>query len=339
MKSENKTKPRFERENYEGAFRSTLCLGCGHDQISKHIITAFYEAQVDPFLVAKMSGIGCSSKTPSYFLKQAKGFNGIHGRMACLATGVKSANRNLKVLGVSGDGDTGSIGLGSFLHSIRQNIPMLYIMENNGVYGLTKGQFSVTAMKESQLKKRKENSLENLDLCDLALSAGCGFVARSFSGDAKQLTALIKLALSYKGFAFIDVISPCVAYGNEKDFAHSFSFMKERKWPLHELDILFEEELRETRDQDSFSLPLPDGSFMILKKIENHNPSKKDQAQAVLREKLVKEGKRIIPTGLIYYEEKEDFFDRHQLTKTALVDTEDKAPQSKVLDHILQHYS
>ena len=332
---------KFNRENYEGAFPSTLCLGCGHDQISKHIIEAFYQAQVNPFSIAKMSGIGCSSKTPSYFLKQAKGFNGIHGRMACLATGVKIANKNLKVLGISGDGDTGSIGLGSFLHTIRQNIPMIYIMENNGVYGLTKGQFSATAQKNSSLKKRKQNLLESLDLCELALSAGCGFVARSFSGDAKQLVSLLKLALSYSGFAFIDVISPCVAYGNEKDFAHSFSFMKERKWPLHEIDILFEDtnpiekESSKLSSEESITIPLPNGASLILKKLQNHDPTKKEQSQNVLR----KTGeKNTLPTGLIYYEEKEDFFKQADLSETALVKLNKKSPEPRILDQILEHY-
>lgn len=330
----------FKKENYEGAFPSTLCLGCGHDQISKHIISAFYQAQVDPFSIAKVSGIGCSSKTPSYFLKQAKGFNGIHGRMACLATGVKIANKNLKVLGVSGDGDTGSIGLGSFLHTVRQNIPMIYIVENNGVYGLTKGQFSATAQKNSRLKKRNQNLLESLDLCSLALSAGCGFVARSFSGDGKQLASLLKLALSYSGFSFIDVISPCVAYGNEKHFAHSFSFMKDRKWPLHEIDILFEEEAdpndkQVAENQDSISIPLPDGSSLILKKLQDHDPAKKEQAQAVLRKT---EKGNILPTGLIYYKEREDFFKQADMTETALVDVDKKAPEPEVLDQILQNY-
>ena len=324
---------KFNRESYEGAFPSTLCLGCGHDQISKHIIEAFYQAQVNPFLIAKMSGIGCSSKTPSYFLKQAKGFNGIHGRMACLATGVKSANKNLKVLGVSGDGDTGSIGLGSFLHTIRQNIPMVYIMENNGVYGLTKGQFSATAQKKSALKKRKENLLESLDLCELALSAGCGFVARSFSGDGKQLVSLLKLALSYSGFAFIDVISPCVAYGNEKDFAHSFSFMKEKAGPLHEIDLLFEEQTPQISEEDTIIISLPNGSSMVLKKLQNHDPTNKAQAQSVLKEKG-----GTLPTGLIYYEEKEDFFKQAEMTETALVDIDRKSPDSKVLDQILERY-
>jgi len=282
---------------------------------------------------------------PRYILKKAKGLNGIHGRMDCLATGVKSANKKLKVLRILGDGDTGSIVLGSFLHSIRQNIPMIYIVENNGVYGLTKGQFSATAQKNSSLKKRK-HSLESLDLCSLALSAGCGFVARAFSGDGKQLVSLLKSALSYSGFAFIDVISPCVAYGNEKDFAHSFSFMKERKWPLHELDILFEKESAQTNSpqtnsQHSMTIPLPNGSIMILKKIESHNPRNKDQAQALLRSQSShqKEGKSIVPTGLLYYEEKEDFFKRSELTKQALIDVDKKTPEPEVLNHILEHYT
>ena len=325
----------FDKESYKGAFPSTLCLGCGHDQISKHIIEAFYQAQVNPFLIAKMSGIGCSSKTPNYFLKQAKGFNGIHGRMACLATGVKTANRNLKVLGVSGDGDTGSIGLGSFLHTVRQNIPMIYIMENNGVYGLTKGQFSATAQKNSSLKKRNQNLVEGLDLCELALSAGCGFVARSFSGDSQQMVSLLKSALSYPGFAFIDVISPCVAYGNEKDFAHSFSFMKEKKWPLHEIDILFEEKPTDLSGKESIFIPLPNGFSLILKKLREHDPTKKEQAQAVLRKK---EEKNMLPTGLIYYEVKEDFFDRTDLSKTALVDINKKTPKPQILEQILEPY-
>ena len=151
-------KSTFDKSNYEGASPSTLCLGCGHDQISKHIIQAFYQAGLDPFSIAKISGIGCSSKTPNYFLKQSRGLNSIHGRMASVATGVKIANQKLKVIGVSGDGDTGSIGLGSFLHTVRKNIPMIYIVENNGVYGLTKGQFSVTAPKDSQIKKRQNKS-------------------------------------------------------------------------------------------------------------------------------------------------------------------------------------
>ena len=325
---------KFDKYNYEGAVPSTLCLGCGHDQISKHIIEAFYQEQVDPFSIAKISGIGCSSKTPNYFLKQSKGFNSIHGRMACIATGVKIANKNLKVIGVSGDGDTGSIGLSSFLHTVRKNIPMIYILENNGVYGLTKGQFSATAQKDSALKKRKTNPLESLDLCELALSAGCGFVARSFSGDGSQMKALLKSAVQYPGFAFIDVISPCVAYGNEKDFSHSFSFMKEKKRPIHEIDIIFEKpnQDKDFSKEETIKISLPNGSFLILKKLLNHDPTKKDQAQKVLREK------ENLPTGLIYYEEKESFLERIHLSEQALIDISKKSPGPEVLESILDRY-
>ena len=325
---------KFDKYNYEGAVPSTLCLGCGHDQISKHIIETFYQEQVDPFSIAKISGIGCSSKTPNYFLKQSKGFNSIHGRMACIATGVKIANKNLKVIGISGDGDTGSIGLSSFLHTVRKNIPMIYILENNGVYGLTKGQFSATAQKDSALKKRKTNPLESLDLCELALSAGCGFVARSFSGDGSQMKALLKAAVQYPGFAFIDVISPCVAYGNEKDFSHSFSFMKEKKWPLHEIDIIFEKpnQDKDFSKEETIKISLPNGSFLILKKLFDHDPTKKDQAQKVLREK------ENLSTGLIYYEEKESFLEQIHLSEQALIDISKKSPDPEVLETILDRY-
>ena len=325
----------FEKSDYEGASPSTLCLGCGHDQISKQIARAFYEAGADPFSIAKISGIGCSSKTPNYFLKQARGFNTIHGRMACAATGVKIANQDLIVLGVSGDGDTGSIGLGSFLHTLRKNIPMIYIVENNGVYGLTKGQFSATAHKDTKLKKN--NVFYSMDLCSLALSAGCGFIARSFSGDSKQMSALLKLAIQYKGFAFIDVISPCVAYGNEKDFPHSFHFMKDRKWPLNEIDIIFDKskvDVQEDQKADSSVIPLPSGDFLKLKKLVNHDPSQKDQAEKVLRE-----DSQTVPTGLIYYEEKETFFDQMNISKTPLVKIKDIQPDPQHLDNILDHYT
>ncbi|MBC6415702.1 MAG: 2-oxoacid:ferredoxin oxidoreductase subunit beta [Bdellovibrionales bacterium] len=325
---------KFDKTNYEGATPSTLCLGCGHDQISKHIIQAFYQEQINPFSLAKISGIGCSSKTPSYFLKQSKGFNSLHGRMASIATGVKIANKNLKVLGVSGDGDTGSIGLGSFLHTVRKNIPMIYILENNGVYGLTKGQFSPTSQKNSSLKKRKTNFLESMDLCDLALSAGCGFIARSFSGDSKQMLTLLKLAIQYPGFAFLDVISPCVAYGNEKDFSHSFSFMKEKRKTLNEMDIIFEDQgpYKDFSAEKTIKIPLPQGSFLILKKLENHDPRKKEQAQKILR------NKDHLSTGLLYYEEKENFLEQYNLSKQALVDIEEKTPSPQILDEILDSY-
>ena len=342
MQLKQNTSQIFDKSHYEGSTPSTLCLGCGHDQISKHIVKAFYSASVDPFSIAKVSGIGCSSKTPNYFLKQARGFNTIHGRMASIATGVKIANRNLKVIGISGDGDTGSIGLGSFLHTMRKNIPLVYIVENNGVYGLTKGQFSVTAEKDSFLKYKNSNPFYSMDLCRLALDAGCGFVARSFSGDTKQLTQLLKLALSYEGFAFIDVISPCVAYGNEKDFPHSFSDMKEGNSPLHDLDIIVEQTAVETdmKEGETQKIPLPNGSVLLLKKLgkRDHDPTQKDKAWQILE--TVSKSRETV-TGLIYYKDQENFLEKMELSKKALVHFEDKNMrlQPEELDKILKSYS
>lgn len=331
----------FDRSDYEGSSPSTLCLGCGHDQISKNIVRAFYEASADPFHIAKISGIGCSSKTPNYFLKRARGFNTIHGRMASIATGVKIANRNLKVIGVSGDGDTGSIGLGSFLHTVRKNIPMIYIVENNGVYGLTKGQFSATAEKDSSLKYKDTNPFYTMDLCRLALDAGCGFIARSFSGDAKQLSQLLKLALTYEGFAFIDVISPCVAYGNEKDFPHSFSSMKEGQSPLHNLDIIIEKEAtdREIKEGEVQKIPLPDSRVLLLKKLgdKDHDPTQKAKAWQILE---TFSNSQETVTGLIYYKEQENFLEKMNLGQKTLVHLEEKEirPHPNELQKILKNY-
>ena len=331
------TKKVFEKSDYQGASPSTLCVGCGHDQVSKHIIQACYQSEVNPFSIAKVSGIGCSSKTPNYFLKQSRGLNGIHGRMASLATGVKIANRKLKVLGVSGDGDTGSIGLGSFLHTVRKNVPMIYIVENNGVYGLTKGQFSVTAQKDSVLKKRNKNPFYQMDLCRIALSAGCGFVARSFSGDSTQLTKLLKLALKYEGFSFIDVISPCVAYGNEKDFSHSFSYLKENIISLNELDIIMETSVREENIEEGkiTNISLPNGEILALKKLKNHDPTKKKQAEKVLDENLEKSH---IATGLIYYNNQDNFLNKLNLSDKAFVEIENLRISPKVLSAVLDNY-
>ena len=313
----------FERADYEGAAPSTLCAGCGHDQISRRLIQAFYSAQINPFETVKISGIGCSSKTPAYFLKRAQGFNTLHGRMAPTAFGVKIARRNLKVTGVSGDGDTGSIGLGAFLHTAKQNIPMIYIVENNGVYGLTKGQFSATAQKGGYVKSRGYNPRPALDLCRLALCAGCGFVARSFSGDGKQLISLLKSALKFNGFAFIDVISPCVAYGNEKEFAHSFPSMKEHNVILNKLDIIegrapVQADFKEGESQE---IPLPDGSLLILKKLKDHDPKDYEQALKVLS--LFPDEKTVV-TGLIYHSEKKDFFQNENITEQPLVSLKEK---------------
>lgn len=310
----------FEKAGYEGAAPSTLCLGCGHDQISRQIARAFYEAQIDPFQTVKVSGIGCSSKTPNYFLRNSQGFNTIHGRMPAIAAGAKIASRSLKALGVSGDGDTGSIGLGHFLHAARRNTPMVYIVENNGVYGLTKGQFSATAAEGSPLKRREKSPFPSLDLPRLAMEAGCGFAARSFSGDGRQLSSLLKLAIKYEGFALIDVISPCVAYGNSPDFPFSFPSVKRGRRPLHELDIIEEREpLSLTlKPGEACKIPLADGSVLILRKIDDraHDPRDRGKASELLTE-AARRGE--ILTGLIYFEpEKPSLLDRLNLSEKPL---------------------
>ncbi len=315
----------FDKKNYEGAKPSTLCLGCGHDQISKSIIKTCFELQLDPTKIAKISGIGCSSKTPNYFLKMSQGFNTIHGRMSSVATGVKIANSDLKVIGISGDGDTGSIGLGSFLHTIRRNTPMIYIVENNGVYGLTKGQFSATAKKDSSIKNRDNNPFINMDLCRLALETGCGFVARSFSGDGKQLVNLLKLAFKYDGFAFIDVISPCIAYGNNVDFPYSFSSVKENNLRLHELDIIEEKASVNVdfKEGEVQSLSLVDGSTLYLKKVsrKEHDPRDLKKASELLKNDS--DNKELI-TGLIYYKETTSFLEQIKILKKPLISLEEK---------------
>src|SRR5215831_7500075 len=205
----------LSKNDYKGR-PSTLCKGCGHDSISQRIISVAYDLSLKPTRVIKLSGIGCSSKTPAYFLNQSHGINGLHGRMPSLATGATLANHTLKAIGVSGDGDTGSIGIGQFLHLVRRNVPVVYIIENNGVYGLTKGQFSATADLGSTQKSGKVNDLMPIDLCALAIELGCGFVARSFSGDQKQLRPLLKAAFAHRGTAVLDVISPCVTFADHE---------------------------------------------------------------------------------------------------------------------------
>ena len=332
----------FEKSEYEGAIPSTLCAGCGHDQISRHLIQAFYEAQINPFEVAKVSGIGCSSKTPNYFLKLSQGFNTIHGRMAPVALGIKAANESLKIIGVSGDGDTGSIGLGSFLHTIKQNIPMIYLVENNGVYGLTKGQFSATAQEGGYVKSRGYNPRPALDLCQLALSAGCGFVARSFSGDRKQMVALLKLAFKYEGFAFIDVISPCVAYGNEQEFPYSFSSMKEHNLVLNELDIIEGQEpvQVELKEGESQKISLPDGSFLILKKLKDKEHDPEDYSQALRVLNNFSDNKTIV-TGLIYHSAKKTFFQKMNQIRKPLISLkeEDTRLCEENLNHVLSQFT
>ena len=225
----------LSKDDYKGA-PSTLCTGCGHDLLSAQIMTACFEAGIDPETLVKMSGIGCSSKTPAYFISKSFAFNSMHGRMASIATGAKLGNINLRLLGISGDGDSASIGIGGFIHTVRRNLPICYLVANNGVYGLTKGQFSATADKNSPSKDGQTSSFETLDLCLLALESGCDFVARSYVGDSKQLIPLIQAALAHKGTALIDVISPCVTFNNHDSSTKSYGHLKihEKQCPVFE---------------------------------------------------------------------------------------------------------
>src|SRR5271165_3098671 len=227
----------YTRRDYEGAI-STLCAGCGHDSISAAIIQACYQLDLPPHRIAKLSGIGCSSKTPTYFLGSSHGFNSVHGRMPSVLTGANLANRDLIYLGVSGDGDSASIGLGQFAHAMRRGVNMVYIVENNGVYGLTKGQFSATADKGSKSKRGAVNHDEPIDMVMLALQLGASFVARSFSGDKEQLVPIIRAAVAHRGAAFIDVISPCVAFNNHPGSTKSYDFVREHNEAVNRLDIM-----------------------------------------------------------------------------------------------------
>jgi 2-oxoglutarate ferredoxin oxidoreductase subunit beta len=300
---------------YKGS-DSTLCAGCGHDAITASIIKAFYEYGVEPHRVAKLSGIGCSSKTPAYFLGQSHGFNGVHGRMPAIATGAMLANQQLVAVGVSGDGDTASIGMGQFVHLLRRNIPMMYIVENNGVYGLTKGQFSATADFGSKAKGGYVNDLPAIDICALAIELGCNFVCRSFAGDPKQLGALLKAALGHKGTTLFDVISPCVTFNNHEGSTKSYKYAKDHEELLHEISYVpfFEQINVDYKEGEGKDVELHDGSRIRLRKTaHDYDPTNKAQALNMLRSS--QESNEFL-TGLIYInEEKPDF-----LTQLRMVD-------------------
>ncbi|MDP6741999.1 MAG: 2-oxoacid:ferredoxin oxidoreductase subunit beta [Candidatus Thalassarchaeaceae archaeon] len=289
------------KEDYKGG-PSSLCPGCGHDQISNVIITAAWENGIEPDKVAKMSGIGCSSKTPAYFLRKSHGFNTVHGRMPAVTTGANVINRDLQFIAVSGDGDTASIGIGQFVHAIRRNIDMVYIIENNGVYGLTKGQYSATVEKGSQKRKAEPNEHQPIDLCAMAINLGCTFVARSFSGSKKQLTALIKAAMSHRGTAIIDVISPCVTFNNNDESFRSYGFVKENQSELHSYDYIpkfkpiTEVEIPEGEFKD---ITLFDGSILRLETIGvEHDPT--DAVAALSHIHQAEQEQRHV-TGLLHY--------------------------------------
>jgi 2-oxoglutarate ferredoxin oxidoreductase subunit beta len=312
--------------DYKGG-DSTLCAGCGHDAITSQIIKAFYEYGVDPYRVAKLSGIGCSSKTPAYFLSRSHGFNGVHGRMPALASGVMLANRTLVSIGVSGDGDTASIGMGQFVHLLRRNIPMIYIIENNGVYGLTKGQFSATADFGSKAKGGQLNELPAIDICTMAIELGCNFVCRSFAGDPKQMVALLKGALAHRGTAMFDVISPCVTFNNHDGSTKSYKYAKDHEELLHEISFVpfFEQITVDYKEGEVKEVEMHDGSHIRLRKTDHDfDPTNKAQALDMLRH-CSESGEFL--TGLIYVnEEKPDFLTQLNMVEEPLA----TLPQERV---------
>lgn len=331
----------LQQTDYKGG-NSTLCLGCGHNSISNQIIRVAYELSINPHQVVKLSGIGCSSKSPAYFLNRAHGFNSLHGRMSTIATGATTANNQLIALGVSGDGDTGSIGLGQFKHMVRRNVPIVYIIENNGVYGLTKGQFSATADYGQELKYAGVNELPPIDICLEALAADASFVARSFAGDANQVRELMKAAFSHKGTAILDIISPCVTFNNHEDSTKSYPYGKAHQEPLQDITFIPEFEPIEIEESAPGSLQtveMHDGSHVVLKKLDpvKHDPTDKLAAFRLLEE--ARQQNQFI-TGLIYVDQ-----NRKTLLEISHVVEEPLAhlpadktrPSREALDRVLDH--
>ena len=331
----------LERNDYKGG-NSTLCQGCGHNSISNQIISVAYEMSINPHTVIKMSGIGCSSKSPAYFLNRSHGFNSLHGRMPAMTTGAVTANRDLVAIGVSGDGDTGSIGLGQFKHMVRRNVPVVYIVENNGVYGLTKGQFSATADIGQELKYAGVNELPPIDICLEALAADASFVARSFAGDAKQVRELLKAALSHRGTAVLDIISPCVTFNNHETSTKSYPYGKSHQEPLQDITYIPEYEPIVIEDHEPGVIQpveLHDGSHLMLKKLdpEKHDPTDKLAAFHLLEEARLNEQ---FITGLIFVDEdRKSLHETSHMIRTPLVHLTDEQirPGRDVLDNILEH--
>ncbi len=328
----------LEMTLYRGS-KTTLCAGCGHNAISERIIEAFYEMGIEPYRVAKLSGIGCSSKSPAYFLGSAFGFNAVHGRMPSVATGTLLANRTMVTIGVSGDGDTASIGIGQFVHLMRRNLPLIYIIEDNGVYGLTKGQFSATADLGSKLKTGVANQLPPIDTCALAIQLGATYVARSFSGDKKQLLALLKGAIAHNGTCMLDVISPCVTFNDHEGSTKSYSYVKEHEEQLDEVSFVpfFEDISVEYDAGTTTEIKLHDGSRLLLRKLEeNFDPANKTEA---LRRVIESHEKGEVLTGLFYVDPKrENFMEQLNLVDeplAALPESRVRPPQA-ALDEVME---
>jgi 2-oxoglutarate ferredoxin oxidoreductase subunit beta len=323
--------------SYRGS-KTTLCAGCGHNAITERIIDAFFEMGVDPKQVLKLSGIGCSSKSPAYFLNPSHGFNSVHGRMPSVATGAMLANKNMLAIGVSGDGDTGAIGVGQFVHLMRRNLPIIYIIEDNGCYGLTKGQFSPTADLGSKAKNGVVNDLPPIDTCALAIELGASFVARSFSGDKKQLLSVLKAAIAHRGTSMIDVISPCVTFNDHDGSTKSYSYVKDHDEPLGEISFVpyFEDINVEYDPGSTMAVKMHDGSQLYLRKVaEDYNPSDKLAATRLLHE-TARRGE--FATGVLYIEpDKDDFIDLLNLAEEplAFLPAEKTRPPKAVLDQIM----
>lgn len=303
----------LKRNDYKGR-KSTLCQGCGHNSISNQIIAVAYEMSLNQHQIIKLSGIGCSSKSPAYFLGKSHGFNALHGRMPSIATGATTANRDLIAIGVSGDGDTGSIGLGQFKHMIRRNVPITYIVENNGVYGLTKGQFSATADQGQELKYAGMNELPPIDICMEAIVDNASFVARSFAGDPTQVRELLKAAISHNGTAVLDIISPCVTFNNHETSSKSYPYGKAREEPLQDITYIpmYDPIIVDVMEPGQIqAVEMHDGSHVMLKKLDpsQHDPTDRFAAIKLLEEARMNDH---FITGLIYVDEH-----RQSLTETS----------------------
>jgi len=325
-------------QDYRG-LKSTLCAGCGHNAISERIVEALFDLGVPPERVAKFSGIGCSSKSPAYFLSRAHSLNALHGRMPSVATGALLANRTLLGLGVSGDGDTASIGIGQFVHMVRRNLPLVYVVEDNGVYGLTKGQFSATADVGSRHKSGEVNRLPPIDLCALAIQLGATFVARSFSGDKKQLQAVLKAAVSHRGTAVLDVVSPCVTFNDHEGSTKSYAYVKEHDDPLQELSFVpaHEEISVEYGPGEVVEITLHDGSRLRLRKLdEGYDP--RDRGAAVRRLLDARAGEEVL-TGVLFVDTAaESFVERQGLVDQplALLPEEAVRPPRAALEEVME---
>ena len=325
---------------YRGG-KTTLCAGCGHNAITERLIDAFFELGIDPTQVIKLSGIGCSSKAPAYFLSSAHGFNSVHGRMPSVGTGAVIANRKMIAIGISGDGDTGAIGIGQFVHLMRRNLPIVYVIEDNGCYGLTKGQFSPTADLGSTLKSGVVNDLPPIDTCALAIELGASFVARSFSGDPKQLKAILKAALSHRGTSMLDVISPCVTFNDHEGSTKSYSYVKDHEEPLGDVSFVpyFEDINIEYDAGTTTSVTLHNGSRILLSKLaEDYHPTDKMSALRLLHESAAR-GE--YATGVIYVEpDKQDFVDLRGIVDEPLATlTQARTrPGPAALDEIMESF-